>query len=66
MWHRELAEPGVEEAVTGLTALRRLSAPEDVADVVLFLASDAARYLTGETISADGGLVRTLNLYPSV
>jgi NAD(P)-dependent dehydrogenase (short-subunit alcohol dehydrogenase family) len=37
-----------------------------VADVVVFLASDAARYITGETISADGGLARTLNLHPVV
>jgi NAD(P)-dependent dehydrogenase (short-subunit alcohol dehydrogenase family) len=66
MWHAELALPGVEEAVTGLTALRALSTPADVADVVLFLASDAARYVTGETISADGGLARTLNLHPRV
>ena len=58
--------PGVNEAVTGLTALRSLSTPADVADVVLFLASDASRYVTGETISADGGLARTLNLHPSV
>ena len=66
MWHAELALPGVEDAVTGLTALRVLSTPADVADVVLFLASDASRYVTGETISADGGLARTLNLHPSV
>jgi NAD(P)-dependent dehydrogenase (short-subunit alcohol dehydrogenase family) len=66
MWHAELAKPGVREEVTGLTALRSLSDPDDIADVVLFLASDASRYVTGETISADGGLARTLNLHPSV
>jgi NAD(P)-dependent dehydrogenase (short-subunit alcohol dehydrogenase family) len=66
MWHTELARDGIEDQVTGLTALRALSTPEDVADVVVFLASDAARYITGETISADGGLARTLNLHPVV
>ena len=35
----------------------RLGAPEDVADVVAWLASDAARWVTGQTIHANGGLV---------
>lgn len=41
------------------TALRRLGKPEDIADVVAFLASDEARWLTGLTIAANGGLVTT-------
>lgn len=35
----------------------RLGEPEDIADVIRFLASDAARYLTGQTITVDGGLL---------
>ncbi len=35
--------------------LRRLGAPEDVADLALFLASDESRYLTGDMIFVDGG-----------
>ncbi|MFC4587947.1 SDR family NAD(P)-dependent oxidoreductase [Sphaerisporangium corydalis] len=38
-----------------LIALRRLGRPDEVADVVLFLASDLARYVTGETVTVDGG-----------
>jgi 3-oxoacyl-[acyl-carrier protein] reductase len=35
----------------------RLGEPEDIADVVLFLASGAARYVTGQVIVVDGGLL---------
>ncbi|MDQ6880389.1 MAG: SDR family oxidoreductase [Candidatus Dormibacteraeota bacterium] len=38
------------------TPLRRLGEPEDVADVVAFLASDRARFITGQTIYVDGGI----------
>ncbi len=44
------------EAVRGRIALGRFGAPEEVASVALFLASDAARYVTGQVISVDGGL----------
>jgi NAD(P)-dependent dehydrogenase (short-subunit alcohol dehydrogenase family) len=36
-------------------ALGRLGAPEDVARAVLFFVSDDAGYVTGQTISVDGG-----------
>lgn len=43
------------EAALGMQALKRLGRPEDVADVVAFLASDAARWITGASIPVDGG-----------
>lgn len=48
-----------EDAVAGLVAatpVRRLGTAEDVAGLVLFLASDAASFITGQTIVVDGGL----------
>jgi 3-oxoacyl-[acyl-carrier protein] reductase len=41
------------------TALRRLGQPDDIADIVAFLASDEARWLTGLTVPANGGLITT-------
>jgi 3-oxoacyl-[acyl-carrier protein] reductase len=43
------------EFTLGMQALKRIGKPEDVADVVLFLASDAARWITGASIPVDGG-----------
>jgi L-rhamnose 1-dehydrogenase len=38
--------------------LGRLGAPEEVAQVIVFLASDAARYVTGSEYCVDGGVIR--------
>jgi NAD(P)-dependent dehydrogenase (short-subunit alcohol dehydrogenase family) len=37
--------------------LKRAGQPQDVAGLVAFLASDDARYITGQTINVDGGLI---------
>jgi len=63
LWAKNKAIPGVVERIEAQTPLRRWSQPEDIADVIVFLASDAARFITGETISADGGMARTLDLF---
>lgn len=63
MWERNRAIPGVIEQIEAQTALRRWGTPEDIADVVVFLASDAARYVTAQTIEVDGGMAATLDLY---
>jgi NAD(P)-dependent dehydrogenase (short-subunit alcohol dehydrogenase family) len=39
----------------GMQALKRLAEPEDIAGAIAFLASDAARWITGDKIRADGG-----------
>ena len=43
------------EVALGMQALKRIGKPEDVADVVAFLASDKARWITGASIPVDGG-----------
>ena len=43
------------EVTLGMQALKRIGKPEDVADVVAFLASDGARWITGASIPVDGG-----------
>jgi 3-oxoacyl-[acyl-carrier protein] reductase len=43
------------EVALGMQALKRLGKPEDIADVVAFLASDGARWITGASIPVDGG-----------
>ena len=41
----------------GITPLGRLGRPADIADVVGFLASDDARWITGQIIGVNGGIV---------
>ena len=44
----------LEEAVA-MTPLKRMGWPDEIAETVLFLASDGAGYITGQTLFADGG-----------
>lgn len=44
------------DAIVRSTPLRRMARPEEVADAVVFLASDRASFITGQTLSVSGGL----------
>lgn len=46
---------GLEKQFVAQTPLGRIGQPDDIADVAVFLASDAARWVTGQTINATGG-----------
>ena len=50
--------PGLIEQLEEQIALKRWGYGDDIADVVLFFASDASRYMTGEVVAADGGMAR--------
>ena len=49
--------PEGAETVGEFIPLGRIGQPEDIADVIVFLASDAARYMTGQVVTVDGGLL---------
>lgn len=63
-----IATPGLDSVVTAeikdyfasVTALQRLGQPEEIAQTVLFLTSDAASFITGTEIVADGGYLNYL------
>lgn len=57
---REIYPNGPTEAALARIPLRRLGAPAELGDVVAFLASDRAAYVTGTVIAVDGGLTRGL------
>ncbi len=51
-----LGPEGLEQAASFIP-MGRVGEPDDIADVILFLASDAARYMTGQVVTVDGGLL---------
>ena len=58
MWKGTMSQiftPEAQEKAAKAYPLRRLGKPEDVASAVIFLASDAATFITGQTISVSGG-----------
>lgn len=55
-FHDTFTPPEVRKTVASRTSLGREGTPEDVANAVLFLASDASAYITGESIEINGGI----------
>lgn len=51
--------PETNDAVTQVTALKRLGTPEEVADACIFFASDQARFVTGQILDVAGGWLMT-------
>ena len=56
---RGVTHQDVYDEIAATTDLHRLPLPEEVANAVVFLASDAAGYITGQTIAVDGGMTIT-------
>lgn len=59
-WEAELrgmTPEAVREEYVSLTPLGRIEEPEDIADTVVYLASDLARFVTGESVNVTGGVL---------
>ena len=52
-----LSDPGQEEKIIGRHPMGRLGKPEEIAESVVWLCSDAASFVTGHTMTVDGGYV---------
>ena len=52
----DVLKDNVKEAISATIPMRTFGEPEDVANAAAFLASDEARYITGQVLSVDGGM----------
>ena len=53
--NRAFSTPEMQARIARAYPLRRIGKPEDVAQAAVFLASDAASFITGQTLSVSGG-----------
>jgi NAD(P)-dependent dehydrogenase (short-subunit alcohol dehydrogenase family) len=57
-WMNDPSRLGIQDALVGRQAIKRPGTMQDLADVALFLCSDAASFVTGQTILVDGGFTK--------
>jgi NAD(P)-dependent dehydrogenase (short-subunit alcohol dehydrogenase family) len=55
MNHDQLAQPGFRERIEGMTPMRRVGAPEEIAEAAAWLISPAAAFVTGSVVTVSGG-----------
>jgi len=65
MYERVTGSDAVRDAVNSVLPLHRAGTPEEIAEAVLYAGSDKASYLTGQTITLDGGLMAGWPLFPA-
>lgn len=58
------ADPVLKKTIEDATPLRRLGEPDDIAAAVLYLASNASSYVTGQVLPVDGGVLTTNFNFP--
>jgi glucose 1-dehydrogenase len=54
-----MQDPALLAKLNAVITLGRMAEPEEIADIVVFLAGDSASYLTATTIFADGGIMQS-------
>jgi NAD(P)-dependent dehydrogenase (short-subunit alcohol dehydrogenase family) len=57
-----IARDEIRKVLAQATPVNRIGTAEDIADVSLFLASDASRFITGEALAVDGGLIQRVGI----
>ncbi|MFQ3555982.1 glucose 1-dehydrogenase [Streptomyces gramineus] len=65
MYERVTGSDQVRSAVNSVLPMRRAGTPEEVAEAVFFLGSEQSAYITGQTLTLDGGLMAGWPLFPS-
>ncbi|MFH8342137.1 SDR family NAD(P)-dependent oxidoreductase [Streptomyces sp. AM6-12] len=65
MYERVTGDDRTREAVNSVLPLRRPGTPEEVAEAVIFLGSAGASYITGQTLTLDGGLMAGWPAFPT-